>query len=276
MTGYIAEMAETSFQVFTDAGPIAGWAGGTGPPLLFLHGGPGFSDYGEMLAPEVAGWHAIRYQQRGLRPSSVDGPFTVDQHLADAVAVLAARGAGRVVVLGHSFGVHLALQLALAQPDRVAGLVLVDGLGIIGDGGAAAMGQAMVERLLPAQLEHLQEAAARQAGREPTDADATELTALLWPGYFADPGTAPPWPPQLRVSVAAYTGTFGSVAQHLAAGFADSLGAITIPVIFVLGAQSPMPLSQGEQTAALIPSAEVSVIPAAGHPNQNPRPNRRP
>ena len=30
----------------------------------------------DLLAPELDGWQAIRYQQRGLPPSAVDGPFT--------------------------------------------------------------------------------------------------------------------------------------------------------------------------------------------------------
>jgi proline iminopeptidase len=168
-------------------------------------------------------------------------------------------------VLGHWWGVHLAMHLAVAQPDRVAGLVLVDGLGAVGDGGIAEMGQAMVDRLLPGALARMQEMAGQMARREPADTDATEQTALQWPGYFAEPAAAPPWPPQMRVSLAACAGTVASVAGHLAAGFAGSPGAISVPVAFVLGAQSPLPVSQGQQTAALIPSAEVTVIPAAGH-----------
>jgi len=33
----------------------------------------------------------------------------------------------------------------------------------------------------------------------------------------------------------------------------------------VHGAQSPMPVSQGEQTAQLLPTSEVVIVPAAGH-----------
>jgi pimeloyl-ACP methyl ester carboxylesterase len=238
---------------------------GEGPALLLLHGGPGLSDYMDMLGPEITGWRAIRYQQRGLAPSSVDGPFTVAQHAADAVSVLDACGAGRAVVLGHSWGAHLALYLAVAHAERVAGLVLVDGLGVIGDGGVTELGQALVDRLLPGALPRLEEVAGRLAGPEAGDAGATEQTQLLWPGYFADPASAPPWPAHMRVSLAGYVGTFASVTEHLAGGFADSLRSITVPAVFVLGARSPMPVSQGEQTAALIPSARVQVIPGAGH-----------
>jgi pimeloyl-ACP methyl ester carboxylesterase len=258
-------MTETSFEVRTGTGPVVGSRGGKGPALLLLHGGPGFSDYMEILGPEVTGWHAIRYQQRSLSPSSVDGPFTVEQHVADAVSVLDACGVRRAMVLGHSWGGHLALQLAVAHPDRVAGLVLVDGLGAIGDGGVAELGQALLDRLLPRAAARLQELAGRLAGPEPSDGDVTEQTSLLWPGYFAEPASAPPWPPYMRVSLAGYAGTFSSINEHLAAGFAESLRGIAVPAVFVLGARSPMPLSQGQQTAALIPSAEVEVIPAAGH-----------
>ena len=258
-------MPETPFEVSTDKGPIVGWESGQGPALLFLHGGPGLSDYGDMLGPEAVGWRMAHYQQRGLEPSALGGPFTVEQHVADAVAVLEARNADRVTVLGHSWGVHLAMQLALAHPGRIAGLVLVDGPGVTGDGGLADMGGALAGRLLPGAAERLAEAAARMDGREPADADVTEQTALLWPGYFAEPAAAPPWPPRMRVSAAAYAGTIASMFEHLAAGFAESVSAISVPVIFVLGAQSPMPVSQGEQAAARIPSAQVRVIPAAGH-----------
>jgi proline iminopeptidase len=265
LSGYKCEMTQTPFEVSTDTGPIVGGESGQGPALLFLHGGPGLSDYGDMLGPEVAGWRFVHYQQRGLAPSSVDGPFTVEQHVADAVSVLEARGAGPAIVLGHSWGVHLALQLALAHNERVAGLVLIDGPGVTGDGGIPEMGQALASRLLPGASERMEAMAERTADRGPTDADATEQTALLWPGYFAEPATAPPWPPQMRVSATAHIGTISSLFEHLGAGFAESVGAINVPVIFVLGAHSPMPVSQGEQAAALIPSAQVRVIPAAGH-----------
>ena len=258
-------MTEKPFEIDTAAGSIVGADSGQGPALLFLHGGPGLSDYADLLLPELGGWRTVHYQQRGLAPSTVDGPFTVEQHVADAVAVLDARGVNRAVVVGHSWGVHLALQLAVAQPERVAGLVLVDGPGVTGDGGITEMGQALIDRLAAGGHDRLQEIAGRMAADGPTDDAVTQQTALLWPGYFAEPAAAPPCPPTMRVSVAAYMGTTGSLLEHLASGFAGSLSGITAPVIFVLGEQSPMPVAQGKEAAALIPSAQVRMIPAAGH-----------
>lgn len=99
----------------------------------------------------------------------------------------------------------------------------------------------------------------------PTDDTVTEQTAVLWPGYFAKPATAPAWPPAMRVSVAANTQTLGSMLEHLATGFAESLSDISVPVTFVLGEHSPMPIIEGEQAACLISSAQVRIVLAAGH-----------
>ncbi len=92
-----------------------------------------------------------------------------------------------------------------------------------------------------------------------------ESLRLLWPGYFADPPTAPPLPAFMRASVGAYGATFASVTEVQAGGLADRLGAIAAPAVFVLGEKSPMPVSQGEGTAARLLRAEVQLVPAAGH-----------
>jgi proline iminopeptidase len=213
----------------------------------------------------VAGWRSVRYQQRGLSPSAANGPFTVERHVADAIAVLDELQIERAVVLGHSWGGHLALHLAIAQPDRVAGLVIVDSLGAVGDGGVAEMGGNLVDRLLPDAVPRFGEVSARLAGPVPTDADVLASLILLWPGYYADPATAPSAPAQLRASLEGYAGTFASVAGHLGHGLSEALHQIRAPAVFVLGDLSPMPTSQGQQTAALVPGAEDTVIASAGH-----------
>lgn len=255
-------MTDASFA----AGAIAGWESGEGPPLLFLHGGPGMTDYGRHVLPEAAGWRFISFQQRGVAPSVTDGPFTVEQHVADAISVLDARGVRQAVVAGHSWGGYFALHLAVAHPERVAGLLLIDGLGAVApDGGLAEAGQALTERLLPEAAARVRQLDEELGDGGPTDESATEHLRLVWPGYYADPPAAPPAWGGLRVSAAAATGTFASIFSHFESGFADRLAALRMPVVSVLGEQSPIPVRQGQQTAALITGAEVLVIPDAGH-----------
>jgi pimeloyl-ACP methyl ester carboxylesterase len=245
-------------------GTIAGWETGSGPALLFLHGGPGMNDYGRLLSDEVAAWRFISFQQRGITPSTTVGPFTVEQHVADAIAVLDERGVDKAIVLGHSWGAHLALHLAVMQPHRVAGLVIVDGLGVIGDGGAAELAAALKARLEPATAQKMRDILEEQGDSAPTDDFVARQFSFLWASYFADPANAPA-PPELRFSAVTNVATMASVREHLADGFAASLRSVSVPVISVLGAQSPMPVSQGEETAVIIPNAEVRVIPKAGH-----------
>jgi len=261
----VGRVAEDAFVAQTRSGPIAGHVSGSGAPLLLLHGGPAMTDYTDMLYPEADGWRAVRYQQRGLAPSTVSGPFSVEHHVADAVAVLDTLGIGRAVVLGHSWGGFLALQVALARPDRVAGLVMVDPLGAVGDGGVAEMGQHLVGRMSPTTVAQFGKVAVRLAEPNPTDADALESLSLLWPSYFADPAAALPFPPHMKTSLEGYRETFASVAEQLASGFGEKLREVQVPTVFVLGEESPMPVSQGQQTAALLPRAEVEIIPGAGH-----------
>lgn len=255
-------------QAFTAAaqdGEICGTVSGSGPALLLLHGGPAISDYMELISGETEGWRSVRYQQRCLPPSVTTGPFTVAQHVADAAAVLDSLQVGQAVVLGHSWGAHLALHLALAHPERVAGLVLVDGLGAIDDGGLAELGQHLRERLTPPAAARYAELSARLTGPQSHDADMLESLRVMWPSYFADPASAPSLPAHMRASVAGYVGTITSVIDHLTTGFSDRLRLLQVPAVFVLGEKSPMPVSQGQQTAALVPGAEVTVVPGAGH-----------
>lgn len=67
--------------------------------------------------------------QRGRGHSrALPAPFTLRQHADDAARVLDAAGRDRVVVVGHSMGAFVATEFAAHHPDRVAGVVLVDGV----------------------------------------------------------------------------------------------------------------------------------------------------
>src|SRR5919199_2465802 len=109
-------MGYAPFTVTTDAGELAGHRIGHGPRVLLLHGGPGLSgDYLEGLVDELAGRFEVAvFQQRGLAPSTEDGPFTVSRAIDDVAAVLHGLGWARALLLGHSWGGHLALHVAVA------------------------------------------------------------------------------------------------------------------------------------------------------------------
>jgi 3-oxoadipate enol-lactonase len=100
---------------------------GQGPPLLLLHGLGGSHDDWRRQVPLFARrYRVIAPDLRGFGASERQEPFTVQQHARDAAALLEALGIRRAHVVGLSMGGAVALEFALSEPSRVAGLVLAN------------------------------------------------------------------------------------------------------------------------------------------------------
>ncbi|MGH8597042.1 MAG: alpha/beta fold hydrolase [Gammaproteobacteria bacterium] len=107
---------------------IARWAG-TATPVLAVHGITAshlawppvvdcVSGNYTILAPDLRG--------RGVN-NALPPPYGLKAHVADLLSVLDHYQIDQCVVAGHSLGAYIALELVSAAPDRVQGLVLVDG-----------------------------------------------------------------------------------------------------------------------------------------------------
>ena len=259
-------MERTDLRADIPGGPLAGWVGGGGPPVLLLHGGPGLSyEYLDGLADEIGdGYRIAAYQQRGLPPSTVEGPFDIATAVADAVAVLDALAWDRAWVVGHSWGGHLLLHLAAAVPERLHGGLAVDLLGGAGDGGAAAFEVELAARTPKADRDRAMELDEQAMSGEGTEEHIRESLRLLWPAYFASRERTMPLP-DFRASLAAYSGMWESVTAELPR-LEAALPGIALPFAFLAGACSPMPADQAAgATARAIPGARLDVVDGAGH-----------
>lgn len=256
----------TDWEEFEAAGTV-GWQKGDGELLaLVLHGGPGLTEYTadvceEILAGGEGRLRVARYQQRGAPPSSVEGPVTVARLVDDAVAVLDHLGADRALVAGHSWGGHLAMHIAVARAERVAGLLLLDSLGAVGDGGTGTMEGVISSRLSDATRAEL--AALRQRTDLEPDEKGTAELRLIWPGYFKDPASAPPMP---DISVHGAAGAaMGDAMRLLQEGVLErTLPSLDIPSLHLIGAHSPIEPAANLRTAALFRGAIVETQDA-GH-----------
>lgn len=260
-------MNERALAVSVPGGELVSVRSGSGRPLLVLHGGPAVNDYSDWFAGELAGWDALRYTQRGVAPSATEGPFTIEQHVSDALAVLDQHGVATATVLGHSWGGYLAMQLAARAPGRVNALVLADTLGAVGDGGLASFGAELRARAtLEAQARITELDELSTTGKEQEAAVALEYFRLEWPGYFAVPADAPPVPDTVRVGPEAFKQTSASVAEAVERGdLPGLLNGFTGPVEIVAGERSPLPRQAAEFTAAVVPDARLTIVPGAGH-----------
>src|SRR5262245_34976543 len=103
---------------------------GTGTPVITLHGGTGFRDYlSPDLEPLISSFRLISYDQRGSGYSTVvtdPALLTAPAFVADLDRVRESSGIARVTLLGHSWGAGLAALYAIAHPDRIERLLLVD------------------------------------------------------------------------------------------------------------------------------------------------------
>jgi pimeloyl-ACP methyl ester carboxylesterase len=254
------------FHAPVPGGELAGWVRGDGPAVLLLHGGPGLSgEYLHGLADELGeGYRVAGYQQRGLEPSTTEGPFEVAREVADAIAVLDALEWERAWIVGHSWGGHLLLHLAVAHPERLLGGLAVDPLGGVGDGAEKAFEAEIFARTpedVRARAQELDERALRGEG---TEDDVLESLGLVWPAYFASRDRVMEMP-DLRSSVDAYAGVFASL-RELLPGLEAALPALAVPMGFVAGAASPMPHDAAAgATARAIPGAWIDVVEGAGH-----------
>jgi len=249
-----------------DHGPlIAGRRAGSGPPILLLHGGPGMGfDYLRDLADELAEENDVAwYQQRGQAPSAVEGPYTVAADVEDARRVLDALSWQRAYVVGHSWGGHLALHVAETMPERLLGVLAVDPLGAIGDGRWPEFDEEIFRRTPKSTRARAREIDELSMAGEADDKLALEGMRLVWPAYFADPERAPPMP-ELQIATARSGEMIPSIQAELPA-LEAGLSRISVPVGFVHGSRSPMPLATSTDAAERIPGAWVEVVDGAGH-----------
>jgi proline iminopeptidase len=144
---------------------VAGRAAAGTPPLLFLHGGPGYNSYsfeaqaGKALENSL---QLIYLDQRGSGRSERPwtGAYSIPAMVEDIEALRKQLGVPKLALMGHSFGGALALEYAAAYPQRVAKLVLVSAASSIPDACAARV--AFIGKRYPADLAKARAAAAER------------------------------------------------------------------------------------------------------------------
>ncbi|HEX2198477.1 MAG TPA: alpha/beta hydrolase [Burkholderiales bacterium] len=218
--------------------------GGSGPPLLFLHGASGapvilpfmekLAERFEVLVPEHPG-----YGQSG-EPDWLENIHDVAYFYLDFLAQLSLR---EVTLVGNSMGGWMAMEIAVRDTSRLKTVVLVSPAGIRAPGVQPADIFLMPDEQLVRSLFHDQELAeARLAA--PVTPEAVDIALknkhttarLAWEPRLHDP-FLPKW-----------------------------LHRIDVPVKIIWGREDRiLPVQYLEQFRKLMPQAEIHVIEGAGH-----------
>ena len=116
------------------------WGGETLPPLLALHGWLDNADSFARLAPRLTTRYRVIALDLPGHGHSDHLAAGASYHYLDYVqVVLAAADAlrlDRYSLLGHSLGAGIAALVAAAAPERIERLLLIEGLGPLGDDGS--------------------------------------------------------------------------------------------------------------------------------------------
>jgi pimeloyl-ACP methyl ester carboxylesterase len=105
--------------------------GGSGRPLILLHGGNSTAHEFDNFAPKLIGsYHVYGITRRGCGASSAPPPndenYTADRLGDDVLAVIGELGIDPPVLVGHSLGGQELSSIGSRHPERVAGLIYLD------------------------------------------------------------------------------------------------------------------------------------------------------
>lgn len=230
--------------------PARLWRGGSGDPLILIHGGVGDAElhwganfetlthYYDVIAPDLPGF--------GVTDPLPQPSF---QAYLDWLNVLleSHRLIDRLRVIGHSFGAAVARLFAAAHPDEVSRLTLVDG-------GALPEAPGCLRPLL--RLPGLSDFVFEWMRRRTYSRDGLKRMiydeALLTPALIA------------RAQKASYG--FVAAMRQIATTRPPMLRTPTCPTLVVWGANDRLsPPGAGRVLAQVIPGARFHVIKRAGH-----------
>ncbi|MGY1710552.1 alpha/beta fold hydrolase [Geodermatophilus sp. SYSU D00758] len=102
------------------------WGDGDAPGLVLVHGGAAHSGWWDHVAPLLGSHRVVAVDLSGHGDSSWRPEYTMSLWAQEVLAVAAAEGLDRPVVLGHSMGGWVTLTAAVEHGPTLAGAAVID------------------------------------------------------------------------------------------------------------------------------------------------------
>ncbi len=247
---------------------------GAGPPTLVLLHGFGSSLFSWRNVTETLGEQArvVAFDRPGFglseRPVVTEGqnPYTQAGQVDSTVGLMDALNIDNAVLVGHAAGAAVALEVALTNPERVAGLVLVSPA--LTSGGPPGWVRALYNT---PQADRMGPYLMRQFGGEPgldllrrSYADPERLTDADVAGY------------RLPLQADGWDRALWEVTKATRPGdLYPRLAELTVPTLVVSGeADELVPPAESERAAGLVEGSEYRSLAACGHAPQEECPGK--
>lgn len=243
-----------------------------GQPIVFVHGTNGSLHNWIPLVDRLGkDYRIITYTQPG---HGLTGPHPRDDYafsgMSEALDLVAGElGVERFVLAGHSMGGWVAWRYALANPDRIDALILIDASGAplpAGEDAAAA----------PLAFKLAQNPAGRFFMQHVTPRPLVEKTAL---DFVVDPAAMTEADIDRYWELLRYPGNRRAAALRMIADrepeYADRISEISAPTLLIWGAEDKQtPVGFAASFDARLPDAKVVIYDGVGHMPMDETPDR--
>lgn len=214
-----------------------------------------FSSFGSVLAYDRPGFGLT---ERVIPFKDVNtNPYTLEYQSQILLALIESKKAEKIILVGNSAGGTVAMQTALAYPDRIDALILISPA-VYGSGGAPnwikpLLNLPQMDRLGPILVRTIRER-------------GLEILELAWsdPENISEEDLANYQKPLSvdRWDVGLWEFTKANGENEIDARISE----LTMPVLVITGADDKIiPADQSIQLASELPNASLVVIPNCGH-----------
>lgn len=233
---------------------------GEGPPLVLLHGFTGSATtWTPHLDAFASRFLVIAVDLPGHGDSGVpSGPacYRMEQCVADLLALFDRLEIAQAVLLGYSMGGRVALNLAIAAPERIRALVLEST-----SSGIADPDERLARRRSDAALADMIEQKGIAAFVEYWERLPLFSSQAVLPVAIRNRERAQ----RLANNPHGLATSLRSIGTGMMAPLHDRLGEIQIPVFLIAGELDEKYCRLGRDMAGALPTARLVVVPDAGH-----------
>src|SRR5579862_5105405 len=244
------------------------WGGKDLPPMVFLHGGALTAHTWDLVCLALRGeYRCIALDQRGHGDSdwADDADYSIGAQLTDTKGFVDKLGLDRFILVGMSLGAINALAFAIAHPERLQALVIIDAGPEMRRPGSSRIRDFVNDVQDAVSVEAIIEKALKFNPRR----DPKILRRSLMHALRQQPDGTWRW----KYDTRRFQRLDHEAHRAERAGLADGLQRIACPTLIVRGGESDVFHEEdGIRLAERLPDGRFVTVPRAGHTVQGDNP----